>query len=106
MSRERLPISYAKGLINLSKLHFRIKEYDKSEIAFWDAIKILEKKVRRDHIYISNTFHAFSKLCKSIGRFDKAYYLSGRSLVNDSELIRQIISATSEDQKIRFFKCL
>jgi CHAT domain-containing protein len=102
MSRERLPISYAKGLINLSKLHFRIKEYDKSEIAFWDAIKILEKKVRRDHIYISNTFHAFSKLCKSIGRFDKAYYLSGRSLVNDSELIRQIISATSEDQKIRF----
>jgi len=94
--------SYAITLFNLAWLYNATGDFEKAEPLYNQAIEIWKKTFGPEHSNISNGLYHLSKLNTTLGRYEKAYDCINRALAIDNKLIDQVMSFTSEDQKLKF----
>jgi len=86
----------------LAELYRTTGDFDRAETLFKKALTIIEKSFGPEHIQVATILNNMAVLHAGEGHFEKSHKLLMRAQKIDDKLIDQVMTFTSEDQKIKF----
>lgn len=92
----------AHSLNNLGRLYYHQRNYAGAEQLLERALEIQKNSLGSKHPGVASTLNDLAFLNAAIGRYEKANDLKQEANRIDQDLIEQVMSFTSEDQKFRF----
>jgi CHAT domain-containing protein len=98
------PYYTALGLINLASLYQKTGAYAKAEPLLQRALKIVEKKLGPDHTYTAGSLNNLAELYVGMGNPKEALRLAARARRAKEKNLSDILSFTSEQQRLAFQK--
>ena len=92
----------ATAMSGLAELYRTTGEYQKAEPLSRRTLEIWEKAFGPDHPNVATGLNNLGILYAALGRYDNAFTYMLRAQDIDRKLIDQVMSFTSEDQKLKF----